>query len=336
MKGLSVFDKIVFLLNIVLGLLLLVCCLIPYVQVKTFPLLSFLGLIVPTIIMANIPFLRYWGIRKKKLFFLSFFALLVSYFNFGPFYRFGSSKDSFEEGLKIMTYNTRDFNFKGRSNTKLTGHEIIDFVNQNDPDIVCFQESNSLARRQLDNYPFKYVTPLTSNKSRQAIFSKYPIVGKGSLEFPETANNGIYADVVYKGDTIRIYNLHFQSFQIIPSRVRSIKRVAHAYRKMKTTFIKQEEQANIFDKHRKNSPYKYIVCADLNNTSFSHVYRFVKEESKDTFEQKGHGFGKTFDLKFIPFRIDFVFVDESMQVSTHQNFEINLSDHYPLLTLIRF
>lgn len=331
MKELSVLDKIVYLINIVFGLLLLISCLIPYVPVKTFPLLSFLGLMVPFIFMVNIPLLIYWGIRKKRIFFLSFFALLVAYFTFDPFYRFGSSDDTFEEGLKIMTYNTRDFGFRGRS----TRHEILDFVNKSDPDIVCFQESNRLARRQLENYPFKYMTPNSSHKSRQAIFSKYPIVGKGSLEFLDTANNGIYADIEYKGDTIRIYNLHFQSFQITPSRVRSIKRVRDSYTRMRTTFIKQEEQAYTFDEHRKNSPYKYVVCADLNNTSFSHVYRFVKAESKDTFEQRGHGFGRTFDLKFIPFRIDYVFVDESMQVSTHQNYEINLSDHYPILTIIR-
>ena len=56
---------------------------------------------------------------------------------------------------------------------------------------------------------------------------------------------------------------------------------------------------------------------------------------QDTFEEKGQGFGKTFDLKIVPFRIDFILVDKSMDLITHENFELKLSDHYPVLTSIR-
>jgi len=51
-------------------------------------------------------------------------------------------------------------------------------------------------------------------KYGQAIFSKFPIVKSGSIEFPNTANNAIYADIVKGSDTIRIYNVHLQSLRI--------------------------------------------------------------------------------------------------------------------------
>jgi endonuclease/exonuclease/phosphatase family metal-dependent hydrolase len=104
---------------------------------------------------------------------------------------------------------------------------------------------------------------------------------------------------------------------------------------MSKAFVKQEEQVRIFDKHRRDSPYRNIVCGDFNNTSFSNMYRIAKAEMKDTFEERGTGIGKTFDLKFIPFRIDFILVDKSTQVMTHQNFDLRLSDHYPVMTSIR-
>lgn len=104
---------------------------------------------------------------------------------------------------------------------------------------------------------------------------------------------------------------------------------------MRKTFVKQEEQVHIFNNHRKESPFRTIVCADFNNTPFSNVYRIAKSDMIDTFDKYGSGFGKTFDLKFVPFRIDFILTDKSMQVMTHQNFDLRLSDHYPVLTSIR-
>ncbi|MGB5203021.1 MAG: endonuclease/exonuclease/phosphatase family protein, partial [Eudoraea sp.] len=325
-----------FFLNLIIGVLLLLSCLAPYISVKTFFPLAFLSLFFPIIFIINIPFILYWLFRKKKIFILSSVAVLISYFTFGSFYRFGSSNVYSEDNdLSIMTYNTRGFNFKGWSNFKLTRNKIIDFVDEQDPDIICFQESKWIGPRLSKNYPFKYITPYTSQKSSQAIFSKYPIVANGSLEFPDTANNALYADIKYKGDTIRIYNLHLQSFQIIPSRVKSVRRVVRAYGQMSKTFVKQEEQVQLFDKHRKESPFRTIVCADFNNTPFSNVYRIAKGEMQDTFDEKGTGFGKTFDLKVVPFRIDFILVDQSMDVLTHEYFDLKLSDHYPVLTSIR-
>lgn len=336
MRELSFFDKVVYFLNLILAVLLLLSCLASYISVKTFLPLAFLSLFFPIIFITNIPFILYWLFRKKKIFILSSLAVLISYFTFGSFYRFGSSKVySEDKDLSIMTFNTRDFDFKGRMKSELTRNKIIDFVNEQDPDIICFQESRWLGLGRLKNYPFKYITPYTSQKSVQAILSKYPIVGNGSLEFPETANNALYADIQYKGDTIRIYNLHLQSFQIIPSRVRNVKRAVRAYNKMRKAFVKQEEQVQIFDKHSKESPFRTIVCADFNNTPFSNVYGIAKGEMQDTFDEKGTGFGKTFDLKVVPFRIDFILADKTMQVMTHQNFELRLSDHYPVMTSIR-
>lgn len=336
MRELSFIDKVVFFLNLIIGVALLFSCLTPYISVKTFFPLAFLSLFFPIIFIINIPFIFYWIFRKQKIFILSFSAVLISYFTFGSFFRFGTSNVyPDDKDLSIMTYNTRDFNFKGRTKGELTRNKIINFIIEKDPDIICFQEVNRIGLAQLKNYPFKYITPFTSGKSTQAIFSKYPIVGNGSLEFPDTANNALYADIKYKGDTIRIYNLHLQSYQIIPSRVRNVKRALRAYNKMRKTFLKQEEQVQIFNNHRKESPLRQIVCSDFNNTPFSNVYRIAKGEMQDTFDAKGTGFGKTFDLKIVPFRIDFILADKTMQVMTHQNFDIELSDHYPVLTSIR-
>jgi len=335
-KELSFFDKTVYILNILLGILLLLSNLAPYISPKTFLPLSFLSLVVPFLFIINLPFIIYWFFKKKRNLILSLSAVLLTYFTFGSFYRFGSSNQTPEhEDLSIMTYNCRDFEFAGRIKGKLTNHKIVDFIKEKNPDIVCFQEFNRQAKKLLPEYTYHYITPYWSGKTVQTILSKYPIIANGSLDFPETGNNAIYADIDYKGDTIRVYNLHFQSFNVIPSRVKSLSRVVKSYDRMEKTFLKQEEQADIFDQHRNNSPYRFIICGDLNNTAFSNVYHITKGALQDTYDLKGSGFGKTFDLKIVPFRIDFILVDKTMDVITHENFELKLSDHYPVLTSIR-
>ncbi|MGB5205404.1 MAG: endonuclease, partial [Eudoraea sp.] len=101
-RELSFFDKVAFFLNLIIGVLLLLSCLAPYISVKIFLPLSFLGLVVPIIFIINIPFILYWLFRKKKIFVLSSVAVLISYFTFGSFYRFGSSsKSPLDEDLSI-------------------------------------------------------------------------------------------------------------------------------------------------------------------------------------------------------------------------------------------
>ena len=50
----------------------------------------------------------------------------------------------------------------------------------------------------------------------------------------------------------------------------------------------------------------------------------------DTFEEAGNGFGKTYDFKFFPLRIDFILVDKRFTVNGFRTFEEKLSDHYPI------
>ena len=47
-----------------------------------------------------------------------------------------------------------------------------------------------------------------------AIYSKYPLINTHSFNFKDSYNNTIVADVIRGIDTIRVYNLHLQSFSI--------------------------------------------------------------------------------------------------------------------------
>jgi len=336
----SIWDKVVFAINVLIVLLLIITGVISYVPFRFLSALAVFSLVVPFLFALNILFLVYWLLRLKRKLLLSFTAILLGYLMFGPFYGFGGGKVPQEElpsDLKIMSFNAWGFNKNGWMKKTGVGDSIVEFIKAQDPSILCIQEHSRIRHRQLQQYPYRSETPYSVPRTTQAIFSKYPIVGNGSLDFPGTINNVIYADIVFKSDTLRVYNVHLQSFKIVPSanNFSDGKESERTYRRLVDTFSQQLEQAKILKEHLSKSPYVNLVCGDFNNTQFSNVYKIVKGDFQDTFLEEGTGFGRTYDLWKFPLRIDYILADPEFEVLSHQNFDERLSDHYPVMATLR-
>jgi endonuclease/exonuclease/phosphatase family metal-dependent hydrolase len=56
---------------------------------------------------------------------------------------------------------------------------------------------------------------------------------------------------------------------------------------------------------------------------------------KDTFLEKGKGFGRTLEFKFLPFRLDYIFADPAFEILSHKNYEVVLSDHFPVMASMK-
>ncbi|MDX1363085.1 endonuclease/exonuclease/phosphatase family protein [Arenibacter latericius] len=262
--------------------------------------------------------------------------LTVGYLALGTFFKFQASEKPISDGeVSIMSFNTRGFNRSATIKDTTVGTQIVDLVKAEDPDIVFFQEFDYTKKKGEDfnQYDYKYVDfEYGHKKVVLAIYSKFPIIAKGSLDFPDSSNNAIYVDVVLKKDTVRMYNVHLESHKVVPtveefnkeSKTRLFKRISGS-------FAKQQEQVAIFQEHRDATPYKKIVCGDFNNTQFSNVYHVIKGDMQDTFMEQGVGYGRTFNFKYYPLRIDFILVDKAFQVKAHKNLDVKLSDHFPLM-----
>ena len=337
MKKLNAIDKIVFFFNSLIAAMLLLAYLLPYVEPKHFAFLSVLSLTVPLLIIFNMLFVIYWLLKVKKQLLVSLFVLLIGYTHVFSLYKFSSSKNVEDDNnLSIMNYNVRLFNLYNWIPEKDIETQIVALIKKEQPDIVSFQEYFPNKNVDLSFYKYKYEELSgQSVKNGQAIFSKYPIIRSGSIGFPNTENNAIFADVVKGTDTIRIYNVHLQSSGINAD-VENLKNEdsERLYKRVVNTFKKQQSQAELFISHKEKSPYKMIICGDFNNTPYSYVYRKVKGELVDTFEEAGNGFGRTFDFKYFPVRIDFILVDESFTINGFKNYKEKLSDHYPILAKV--
>lgn len=333
----SIAHKILWLLNVTFSTLLFLAIVTSYAVLGFMAPFMLLNLFLPVLLGLNLLFLMYWIWKRKKNLLISFVPLLISFFVFDSFYKTPvQAQNLSSDDLSVMSYNTWGFNKNEWIKEPNVGDRIITFLKESDPDILCIQEHSRIKNRELKHYPYNSQTSYYKAKSIQAIFSKYPIVNKGSLDLPDTANNIIFADMVYKEDTVRVYNVHLQSYHIVPSTDNfSDKASEKTLKRIMNTFKHQVEQAQILKEHTELSPYKTIICGDFNNTQFSNIYRMIKGDLKDTFLEKGSGFGRSYGLMGFPMRIDYIFADRSFEVVSHKNYDVELSDHYPIMATLK-
>ncbi len=347
MKKLSWFNKIVYGFNIMLIVLTVLAYVLPFLAPKAFPLLSVLTLILPLFLILNALFFVYWLFQLKRQLILSGIILLLGITFINKFYKFSSNEVVKEEkDFTVMSYNVRLFNLFEWIDDNSIGDKILAFINDKNPDILCVQEYSENAHIDFRVYKYKAVF-MEGNKIKtgQAIFSKFPIFNQGSLQIKDVGNNITFADIKKGKDTIRVYNIHLQSIKISPDvneiseNVETInqQKSQQLFGRIRDAFKKQEQQAEILDEHKKECNYPVIICGDMNNSAFSYVYRSIKGNLNDCFEEAGNGFGQTYKFKYYPARIDYIFVDKRMKVKNFKNFSnFENSDHYPIMTRLSF
>jgi endonuclease/exonuclease/phosphatase family metal-dependent hydrolase len=224
--------------------------------------------------------------------------------------------------------------------------EIADFVKEKKPDILCIQEFSNAKEFDYSVYKYKYILSSGDKiKTGQAIFSKFKMLYKGEIKFPNSSNNVIYADLKIKNDTVRIYSIHLQSIKISPD-VQGINQDINEinqqkseaiFKRISKAFKIQQQQAELIKENKIHCKYPIIICGDMNNSAFSYVYRVVKGDLQDAFVEAGNGFGKSYDFNYYPARIDYIFADKSLKIKNFQNFpEIEDSDHFPIIARMAF
>ena len=261
------------------------------------------------------------------------------------------STNKSDKVLKVLSYNVRVFNVYSHLNSNfISSRETIDWVVDRDDDIKCLQEfyvhpesdifSTVKAIRQKN--PYYYFEPTVTNREGAqfgiAIFSKYPIIHRGSLEVSESSyNNILFADIVKDQDTLRVYNVHLESMSIDEQELTSSnsetisKNLRQLISQLKHGFIRRALQIDNLCEHLQRSPYPVILAGDLNDMPYSYSYQRLKKYLHSSFENGGQGFGFSFNGKLFFLRIDNQFYSEGIKLSSFETHRtVSYTDHFPI------
>jgi endonuclease/exonuclease/phosphatase family metal-dependent hydrolase len=355
-----------YFLNVCLLVALFLACLSCYIDPSMAWALSFLGLAFPVIILCVFIFLVFWALLRQSIFWLNLLFLLCCL----PFIRtvfavHFSPEES--KGIKLMSYNVRNFDLYNWSGNKKTRSKIMGLIGKESPDILCFQEfytegetfHNLEYLRDSLGYKYHYfhVTheQVFKNSSltkwyRQlwglAIFSRYQIIDTGVVHFDgKGGNQCIYTDLSVNGKTLRIYNTHLQSIHLGYDDYDTIEelsenqntnwyRIRNILKKMKYAFAKRAAQARALHEDLSHYQGQKIICGDFNDSPVSYTYHTISSGLNDAFIERGKGFGQSFDTRLGFFRIDFILLDPSIRVNSYRSIKKSLSDHYPVVVTL--
>jgi len=334
------FDKFIYFLNSIFSALLIVSYLLPFIPADFIPILSILNFSIPVFLLINLFFILYWLIKLNKRILLSVIAIGIGFTHLTSLYVINERLNQSEDQLHLLSYNVRHLNMHNWIDDVNVSEKINQFLLNENADIIALQDFKEKDDFSLiSKYPHQYVQHRGKNKNNAlAIFSKLPILNTGNIDFKNTSNNAIFVDIVFNKDTLRIYNIHLESLKITPSvsalkdenQQKLIKRVSHS-------FAQQAKQTKLISKSLAACTHPKIVMGDFNNTAFSNVYRNIKSHGlKDSFKERGNGFGKTFNFDFIPIRIDFILTDKKFEVIDFLNYDFEYSDHFPISAWISF
>ncbi len=348
-------------LNIVAALLLLISYSASFINPSAFWYVAFVGLANPVLVLINLFFVIYWLFRLRFSFIISLICLLVGWnFHLNSFALQSPAKVSVntDSVLRVMSYNAHLFlPLNQKKYDKQSKREVIDLLLREEPGIICFQEFYTRRKGEYNtldtlkkqgSLKYTYLEIFEQNTDEilaMAIFSKYKIINKGHIPFYDRAhaNTCIYADILFKGDTIRIINVHLQSISFQPEDYEYLNKVtkqaepdmASSKRigvRLKRAFIKRSGQSEKIAEFIQESPYPVIVCGDFNDTPVSYAYNTLSRGLKNTFREKGSGFGITYGGDFPNFQIDYILCSPSFRVLNYTIIKKKYSDHYPIIS----
>ena len=309
---------------------------------------SLFGLAYPFFLSANLLFVVFWLIFKPRYLLISLVAVMLGWGFLSRYFQVGGKKSGSGE-IKVVSYNVQHFSGNNGSGQKQSADEIIKFLEGEKADIICLQEvrlrKNSIfnleqtvrAISTINHY--QYARSSTTYGS--VTMTRYPIVHMGEIRFKNSRNMTIYTDVMIQNDTVRIYNVHLQSYHIDPNRYsvidspditeeKDLREMREISIKFKKAIQMRAEQSRIVREHIEKSPYAVILCGDFNDTPASFSYHRTRGNLKDAFVESGRGIGRTYVGKLPSFRIDYIFHSSDFESFRFQTLDFRLSDHLPV------
>ncbi len=337
-----------------------------YIPPDKYWIFAFTGLAFPYMALVNFIFLIIWLVTRKKYFFISLVALLLSWSRISGFFQFKGNDYGYtqESSIKVVSYNVRIFDryqWEAKK-TSRNAADILALTSKLSPDILCLQEYH--AGRKGNVNMEDSVSKYTGLKYRHiefvklkgrtkpfgiATFSRWPVISSQTINFKgNTVNFCLINDIVCYGDTLRVFNIHLESIQLSNEDYLYVSDIANQAEskglfsrnsrkiisKFKNAFVARASQAREVAMRIQTSPYPVIVCGDFNDTPSSYSYHQIAHNLTDAYKESGSGFGQTYAGILPSFRIDYILHGKEFNSTGFQRIREPLSDHYPVTAIL--
>ena len=302
--------------------------------------------ILPALIIGDFIMLLYWLLRRRWYWaVIPFVTILCCIPYCGTIYQLRSLNEQAKNktGLMVATYNVARFN---NETTGFIAQDILAQMKKQSVDVLCIHEYNDVSGDKKNSESYKdYFHYMAKGKDDMVIYSRHPILDSKTIEFEETNNSAMWADINVNGQIIRFVNVHLETTGFNRTLRNAVKLQAQGVdvesnrllqaiygnytlgmmvRAGQAAAIRNELLMNNDDDH------PVVVCGDFNDVPYSYVYNtMLGDDLVDGFKECGSGWMYTFRGKK-SVRIDYIFHDKSIEGLTYYKQDLSYSDHYPI------
>ena len=300
------------------------------------------GLLYPVVLPLTLV-LWVWALfRRSSMRGLLTLVLLPSLFFAGRYYRVYQREPEQEATLKVVSYNVGLFAHGPEGMDRLAlADSVSRYLMGLDADIICLQEFFLPAGHPLDYWLVRhfpgykaefFVRNGQSGHFGNLTLSKRRVTNRGKINFEHSTNLSLWTDVQLDNGTVRLYNCHFESYNIsIPGLIQNDGAVEETEQKMRRSIGERPKQVSAVLKDVENAPVRSLVLGDFNDTPLSYTYFRLLRGRKDSFVRAGKGFGSTYRILWPLLRIDYILYPQELEAVSYQVEKVKYSDHYPII-----
>lgn len=303
------------------------------------------ALLMPAVLLANLLALVWWLVRRKwvvALMPLAALGLNVGYIS-AMVQLSGPGAPGEGHGIRVATLNVNGFRSLGSA--AATADAVARLMRREGVDVLCLQEFLEAREFPADSIGalFAPQMPYFVHEGSAALASRYPILDHTYVQFPDTSNDYLRADLLVDRDTVRIFSVHLQTSGVAQLRRRFRADYNREIPPVDTVVVAWERNSSIRAGQVRDiraeidaSPYPVILAGDFNDTPSSYTYRRMKGGMTDGFRAAGSGYGGTFRYLGGLLRIDYIFYDDAFEGVRYYTLPEPVSDHKAVIAGLRF
>lgn len=327
-----------------------------YANPERHPLIANINLAFPLFLAANVAFLVFWLLFRKRMALITVAGLVAGYVPIRTYTPLNIGGEAPEGCIKVMSYNV--FNFSTWADPS-EPCDILDYIKSEHPDILCLEEyglsgwKKDMCYAVLDSmYAYSDHSNSQAGGDAIAIYSRFPIVGKESIRYESRTNNSAaFRLVTAKDDTTTVVVNHLESTGLSPEDRTKFKSLMKGgmprqdaeqesrrmWHKLGEASARRAPQADAVAEYvARHKDRSLILVGDFNDSPLSYVHHRLASELTDCYVQTANGPGISYHYNNFYVRIDNIMCSNHWTpYQCRVDSRVKGSDHYPITCLLK-